>query len=222
MARIPGLPADRVGLLRRLAYRYAERSFGAVPEPATVWAHHPGIFWTHSLYELGNERVLRRLDPALRDLVLHRVATQVGCSWCVDFGAMLSMRQGLDVRRHAELHRYATSDAFTPVEKLAVAYADAVTAQPMEVTDEMVARLREHLDEAALVELTYVVALENSRSRFNAALGLTAQGFTSGDACPVPPVTAAVTTVGPAAAPSAVPTAVRAAGSTARGSASTG
>jgi len=187
MARIRGLPAHRVGPLRRLAYRHAVRSFGAVPEPVTVWAHHPGIFFTHSLYELANERVLRRLDPALRDLAVHRVATEVGCSWCVDFGTMLSLRQGLDVRRHAELARYATSDAFTAVEKLAVAYADAMTAQPMRVTDEMVAGLREHLDEAALVELTYVIALENSRSRFNHALGLTAQGFTSGEACAVPP-----------------------------------
>ena len=55
----------------------------------------------------------------------------------------------------------------------------------MTVTDEQVAELRRHLDDAELVELTYAIVLENHRSRFNHALGITAQGFTSGDACAV-------------------------------------
>ncbi|WP_437437935.1 hypothetical protein [Streptomyces olivoreticuli] len=45
-------------------------------------------------------------------------------------------------------------------------------------------RLREHLDDAALVELTAMVAVENLRSRTNAALGLTSQGFR--DTCEIP------------------------------------
>jgi alkylhydroperoxidase family enzyme len=42
----------------------------------------------------------------------------------------------------------------------------------------MVEALRRHLDDAQLVELTAIVAVENLRSRINSALGLTAQGFT--------------------------------------------
>jgi hypothetical protein len=38
--------------------------------------------------------------------------------------------------------------------------------------------LRGHLNEAQLVELTAIIAVENLRSRINSALGLTAQGFT--------------------------------------------
>jgi AhpD family alkylhydroperoxidase len=190
MARIDGVPAERAGLLLRLVYWFARKKYGQLPEPGTIYAHHRGILLNTAIFELGNERVLRRLDPALRDLALHRVSTQIGCSWCVDFGTMLSIRQGLSVERHRELDRYADSDAFSPVEKLAIAYADAMTAEPMQVTDELVAELRRHLDDPELVELTYVIALENQRSRFNHALGITAQGFTSADACPVPqPVT---------------------------------
>jgi len=36
------------------------------------------------------------------------------------------------------------------------------------------------------VELTYAIAVENHRARFNHALGITDQGFTSGEACRVP------------------------------------
>ena len=56
-------------------------------------------------------------------------------------------------------------------------YAEAMTATPPDVTDEMVAGLRRELGDAELVELTMMVAVENVRSRFNSALGLTSQGF---------------------------------------------
>jgi len=183
MARIDGLAPERAGWLIRLVYRLARRMYGQVPEPGTIMAHHRGILLNSAMFELGNERVMRKLDPALRDLVIHRVSTEIGCSWCIDFGTMQSIRAGMDVERLRELHRYEESDAFTSLEKLALAYADAVTAQPMTVTDEQVAELRTHLDDAELVELTYAIVLENHRSRFNHALGITAQGFTSGDAC---------------------------------------
>jgi len=49
------------------------------------------------------------------------------------------------------------------------------------LTDEMAERLGRELSEAELVELTAIVAVENLRSRMNAALGLTAQG--SKDRC---------------------------------------
>jgi alkylhydroperoxidase family enzyme len=48
-----------------------------------------------------------------------------------------------------------------------------------------VAALRRHgFDDERLVELTMMVAVENLRSRFNAAAGLTGQGFR--DRCEIP------------------------------------
>ena len=58
-----------------------------------------------------------------------------------------------------------------------IEYAEAMSTTPLTVTDEMVAGLREELSDAALVELTAVIALENTYSRSNAALGFTSQGF---------------------------------------------
>jgi hypothetical protein len=56
-------------------------------------------------------------------------------------------------------------------------YAEAMTATPPTVDDELVQRLRTHLDAAQLVELTAIICLEHVRSRFNSAVGLTDQGF---------------------------------------------
>src|SRR6478735_5076400 len=54
----------------------------------------------------------------------------------------------------------------------------------MEVAAEMVTPLRDALGDDGLVELTMMVAIENERSRFNAALGLVSQGFSA--ACQLP------------------------------------
>ena len=187
MSRIAGVPIRDAGPLGRLAYRIARYRYGAVPKPATVLLHHRPAFWAYALWELGNEKVMRRLPASLREVVVYRVATQVGCSWCVDFGTMLQRHHGLDIERLRELDNYQTSPAFTPTERRALAYADAMTALPTTVTDEMVAALDAELGHDGLVELTYAIAVENHRARFNHALGITDQGFTSGQACLVPP-----------------------------------
>ena len=52
-------------------------------------------------------------------------------------------------------------------------------------SSDLFAALREHFDEAQLVELTSVIALENFRGRFNLALGIGTAGFSEGMVCAV-------------------------------------
>jgi len=177
MARIPAVPEEQAGVLGGLAYRFARRWFGQVPEPFAVLRHHRRLFWAGALADTVTMKATTVLPKRLRELAVYRTATVVGCSWCVDFGTMLQRLDGLDVDRLQRIDEYATSSLFTDVERLAIAYADAMTALPMTVTDEQVAELEPELGRAGLVELTYVIALENERARFNHALGITDQGF---------------------------------------------
>jgi alkylhydroperoxidase family enzyme len=98
----------------------------------------------------------------------------------------LSPHDGLDIERLKEIDDYATSPAFSKPERLAIAYADAMTATPVTVTDAQVAELEREFGRNGTLELTYLIALENMRGRNNSALDSTDQGFTSGDACWVP------------------------------------
>lgn len=188
MPRISLPDGKRIGPLTRFAFRFAKRRFGLVPEPIRAAAVHPGLLWAGAVHELAVERATKhgRLDAELRDLVQLRVATRVGCAWCVDFGTMLAVKAGFTVDRHRALAHYEGSPLFDDDEKAALAYADAMTDLPLTVTDEMVAGLRERFGNAGVIELTYLVALENLRARANHALGITAQGYTAGDACPMP------------------------------------
>ncbi len=85
-----------------------------------------------------------------------------------------------------ELPHFATSDAFSEVERLVIAYAEALTKTPVEVSDELFAALRERFSEAELVEITAEIAWENWRARFNHAFGIGAEGFSEGASCALP------------------------------------
>ena len=73
------------------------------------------------------------------------------------------------------LPEYATSPLYTEVERVALEYADSMTITGREVSDELFSRLREIYDEDALVELTAIIAWENSSSKFNRALRVPSQ-----------------------------------------------
>jgi alkylhydroperoxidase family enzyme len=141
------------------------------------------------MHELAVERASRVVPKPLLELAVYRTGWTVGCSWCVDFGAMLQRLEGLDVERLKHIADFETSDAYSEEEREVIRYADAVTATPPTVTDEQVASLVDRYGHDGVVELTYQIALENQRSRFNSALGITDQGYGSGDTCRIPWVT---------------------------------
>ncbi|KAA1250482.1 carboxymuconolactone decarboxylase family protein [Mycobacterium simiae] len=184
--RIEPLPPQRAGLLVRAMYRIAKRRFGQVPEPFAVAAHHRRLLAANAVHETMAQWASRSLPVSVRELAVLWTARQVGCSWCVDFGSMLQRLDGLDVDRLKQIHNYAISPAFTEDERAAITYAKAITTDPHTVTDEQVADLRARFGDAGVIELTYQIGLENMRARMNTALGITEQGFSSGDACRVP------------------------------------
>ena len=186
MARIP-LDPPRTPFYR-LAEWYTRRTWGTVAEPLQAMGHNPRVLRTDMRHEMSLTR-WKALDPTLRHLAEMASAVAIGCSWCVDFGYWIATGQGTDPVKLREVPRWRDSDVFTDLERQVLAYAEAMTATPPAVTDEMVAGLREELDDAALVELTMMVAVENTRSRFNSALGLHSQGFT--DRCEIPAARAA-------------------------------
>jgi AhpD family alkylhydroperoxidase len=180
MARISLNPPRT--LASRLAARYTRRRYGTTLEPAAAVSHNMQVARTYALMELQVER-WRSLDTGLKDLAVLAAAAAIGCSWCLDFGYWeATMRHHVPAEKIRAVPGWRDrsgpdTSVFTELELLVLEYAEAMTQTPPAVTDEMVARLSRHLNEAQLVELTAIVAVENLRSRINAAFGLTAQGF---------------------------------------------
>lgn len=180
-ARIP-LDPPRT-LLYRVGEWYSRRTYGDVLDPGRAIAHNPRVLLSYVRHERSVAR-WNRLDPTLKALAVMTAAATVGCSWCMDFGYWEQHENGIDPAKLHDVPHWRDSEAYTDTERRVMGYAQAMTATPPAVTDEMVAGLRQDLDDAALVELTMMIAVENERSRFNSALGLTSQGFK--DRCALP------------------------------------
>jgi alkylhydroperoxidase family enzyme len=184
--RIPALAPADAGPLVRFGYRMARKRLGEVPEPFAVLGHHRKLFVASARHELAVEKAAKLMPPQLIQLAVYRTAWTVGCSWCVDFGTMLMRLDELDVDRLKQIADFETSEKFTDADREVIRLSDAMTSTPMTVTDEQIAALDTTYGHAGVVELTYQIALENQRSRMNHALGITDQGFSSGDSCRVP------------------------------------
>lgn len=164
-------------LFGRAVTWYSRRTYGDVLDNALALLHHRPILMAVAAFERRVDK-WDALDPDLKNLAQLASAAMIGCSWCVDFGYYAAHSKGQDVSKFEKVpvwrdHR----DDFTQVEQRVLEYTEAMTATPPEVTDELAAALRKDLGVEAFVELTMMVAVENERSRFNSALGLTSQGF---------------------------------------------
>ena len=84
---------------------------------------------------------------------------------------------GVSEEKILALNGYAESPLYDAKEKAALRYADAITLSDRDVDDELFARVRGLFDEEALVELTAIIAWENSSSKFNRALRVPSQGL---------------------------------------------
>jgi alkylhydroperoxidase family enzyme len=167
----------------RLMEAYSRRRYGAVLEPGLVALHHRGVLRTMLRTEAGVAK-WDRLDPSVKALATLAAAAGIGCSWCLDFGYWESRNRDIPAAKLDAITRWRDTDVYTALERTAIEYAEAMTATPPTVDDALVDRLRTWLDDAQLVELTAIVAQENYRSRVNAAMGLTGQGFK--DHCDLP------------------------------------
>lgn len=98
----------------------------------------------------------------------------------------MSRAAGIPEAKLADLNRWRDSDAFSPVERLVLEYAESLTDTPAVHRPDLQQALRDHFSEKQLTELTTAVAWENFRARFNRAYDVQAQDFSDGAYCVLP------------------------------------
>jgi alkylhydroperoxidase family enzyme len=194
MARIEGVARSKAGPVVKLVYRFGPRMMkkltGRDPqagngiEPMQIWAHQPKMMMGMGRF---NQAVRKgsSVDERLKYLVELKGAQMIGCEYCVDLGSQICRNSGFSDSELLALPRYRQSDLFTEREKLALDYTVAVMRTPVEVTDELFARMKEHFSDAQLVEITALLTLVNL-DRFNAAFGVGSAGFSDGMVCALP------------------------------------
>jgi alkylhydroperoxidase family enzyme len=184
MTSTPRIPkAEITGPYGYAMKRLSKKMLGGVPEPAGVMWHNRAVLT--SMMKAGRTvEKWDQLDANLKSFAHMAVAAQIGCSWCLDFNYFKVHNEGLDEAKASQVPRWRESSVFTPLERDVMEYAEAMSATPPRVTDELFAGLLERLGAAAMIELTAVVAFANMTTRSNVAMGIESEGYSA--ACAVP------------------------------------
>ena len=194
MARIQGVPKNQAGPTVKLAYRFGPRmmkkltgrepAHGSGIEPIEVWAYQPKMMMGMGKFNQAIRKG-KSVDERIKNLVELKGAQMIGCEYCVDLGSQICRNSGFSDDELLALPRYRHSELFTEREKTALDYAVGVMRTPVDVSDELFARMKEHFTDEQMVEITALLTLVNL-DRFNAAFGIGASGFSEGMVC-VPP-----------------------------------
>jgi AhpD family alkylhydroperoxidase len=184
MTRIAPLPEEQATPEIRAVYERVVKKYGKLLDPVTVVANHPEIFKAYTKYEAWFEAA-RRVDEPLKALISLKVASLIGCPFCIDLGSAEASSAGITEDQLRALLAHEDSPLFTAAEKLALDYAVAMTRNPVNVPQSKFTQLSTVLDHVQIIELTAVIAWENYRSRFNHALGIASHGFSDAAICPL-------------------------------------
>lgn len=193
MPRLTGVSDRDAGLGAKIAFYFTRRRFkqmtgletATMLEPLRLYAHIPRLLNAYGRLELAESK-LDILEPRHRALAELKAATTVSCEYCIDLGSQIARGWGITDEELLALADYKNADCFSEVEKLILEYATAISRTPVEVSDELFARLQAYFDTAQLVGLTHIITLGNLRARFNIALGVGSSGFSEGRVCALP------------------------------------
>jgi alkylhydroperoxidase family enzyme len=155
-------PVEQLHWMLRPLFWLQRRRHGQYLTPAKVWARVPALYAALTGFYAAVERR--------------------GSPFCIDLNASISAQRSGSLDKALAVDHWRESDAFDLRERLALEYAEAITRTEGQVSDVLIAGLRQFFDEAALIELTALVAFQNLSSKFNAALDIPAQGL-----CRMPP-----------------------------------
>ena len=191
MARIQGVPQDQAGPIVKLVYWFMRRgtkkltgrdaAHGTGIEPVEIWAHQPKMLSGMGKFQ-GAVRKAHGVDERIKYLVELKGAQMIGCEFCVDLGSQICRNSGFSDEELLALPRYRQSDLFTEREQTALDYAVGVMRTPVDVSDELFHRMKEHFSDDQMVEITALLTVVNL-DRFNAAFGIGSSGFSEGMVC---------------------------------------
>lgn len=173
---------QRVPWLLRPLFWLQRRRYGQLLTPSLVWARNPWLFTAVSALYAVLDRRRSPLEPVLRSLVTVRVSQINWCEFCIDINSATLAERAGSMDKVLALAEWRDSPLFTELERVALEYAECVTAPGSRVPAELMDRVKERFSEEQLLELTALIAFQNMSTKFNSALAIAPQGF-----CQLPP-----------------------------------
>src|ERR1017187_1425478 len=154
--------------------RTEEQRYGRPRQMTQAVADSPAT-WRATTSALHLYATLRKLAPALVDLLCLYTSLLNGCHYCIDDAAGEALQHGWPAASLLALGA-DRGEAFPPATTAALDFARAVAHDPAGVTDEQVARLQDHFGNEAVLEIALVVSMKNFWNRFATSLRIPPEG----------------------------------------------
>ncbi len=143
-------------------YKSLEQQYGTALNPLKVMAHQPqimqGVMRLYGAVHQHNPQI----SEELKELISLRIAQINGCRlYCVPMHTYMLRKIGAPEAKIQAVTRSATSDLFSPTEKLALEYAERITVPSTTVSEGFFDQLKGEFSEANLVELTALIGVLN-------------------------------------------------------------
>lgn len=122
-----------------------------------------------ALYAVTNVLAAGSLPKLLKHLVDLRVSQLNGCSFCITLHIDWARGDGETEARLAEVAGWRDSALFTPDERAALDWAEALTERRADTLDALHADLGRHFSRAGIAELTMMVGVINAWNRIGIA-----------------------------------------------------
>ena len=120
-----------------------------------------------AMMALESQVVANGLEPALMELVKIRASQINGCAFCLHMHTRDARAKGEKEERIYLLDAWRESPLFSPRERAALAWTEAVTlVSQTHVPDEVYEQARAEFSEEELVKLTLLVTTINAWNRF--------------------------------------------------------
>lgn len=120
----------------------------------------------HALLNLGKVIGGSGLEPSLLELVKTRASQLNGCAYCIDMHTKDARAAGESEQRLYALSAWRETPFFTPRERAALAWTEALTnIQQGHAPDDVFEQARSEFDEAELTKLTLAITQINTWNR---------------------------------------------------------
>ena len=168
MPRVRTVPAEEVTGKAREVYDRAG-TYGSFSSLVGVMANRPPVL-EHTFGLLMDLKAEGVLPQRYLELALVTVSKLNECTFCVSNHTPRLNASGISLSAVENILNYESVAEFDAKDRLVIEYSIAVTNDFHRVRDAMMERLKEHFDDAQIVELTWRIALCGAFNRFNDVL----------------------------------------------------
>src|SRR6266849_2880404 len=97
----------------------------------------------------------------------------------MDIRHAVGVKVGVPPGKLADVLVFQDSPRFSERERAALHFCERIARDDLEVSEECLARVREHFTEPEIVELTFIIGYQTFASKFAKAWRLSPQGYSS-------------------------------------------